>query len=202
MPKPKQLAASQANPERTDSTFESTSYLRGLFNEFQHQVLRYRELTGELLGLEARIELCEKMLCLTRDHLALAISQTQDAMPRDWSSVLKSARFVGVRLADACAACLQEQNRMTPEELLDRLNKGLFRFRTNSPLREIHAALLRFPDIKRSGRMYLWIGSPMEKQIPMRLRGVRRIIPIEAVKTGASAPTNSQPEETVGEKGR
>jgi hypothetical protein len=150
------------------STTEATSFLRGLFQEFLAQTERYGKLTGDLLSLEARIELAEKMLCLTRDHLAMTIKNTDSALPNDWDSVLKSVRFVGIRLGDACIALLQERNRMTQEEILRGLNAGMFRFRTNSPLREIHAALLRHPSVKKEGRIWIWTGS--NEQMPLRLR--------------------------------
>ena len=130
-------------------------------------------LTGELLGMEARIELSEKTLCLTRDHFKMMITKTQDAMPNDWSEALMSVRYVGIRLADACAKSLQQHTKMTPDELLRDLNNGMFRFRTNSPLREIHAALLRHPHVKRTASGYTWTAPPTEKQLPMRLRVVK-----------------------------
>src|SRR5262249_1895110 len=64
---------------------------------------------------------------------------------------------------------LREHKRLTREELLEELNHGMFRFRTSSPLREIHAALLRHPHVKKTGHTYIW-NAPPEKQIPMRLR--------------------------------
>jgi len=77
-------------------------------------------------------------------------------------------RFVGVRLVDACHALLQERNKMTTAELLKELNAGMYRFRTNSPLREIHAALLKQRRAKKVGDQWIWVGGG--EQIPMRLR--------------------------------
>jgi hypothetical protein len=166
------------NPQETvqETTHESTSYLKGLFTELHEQMHKYNALTGGLLSLEARIELAEKTLCLTRDHFAMTVARTQDALPNDWSKVLNGVRFVGIRLADACAKALQERGKMTPEQLLRELNNGMFRFRTNSPLREIHAALMRHPHVRKSGGNYVWVAPPTEKQLPMRLRVVEREI--------------------------
>jgi hypothetical protein len=161
-------------PKTAVATYESTSYLQGLFAEFKEQTQKYNDLTGQLLRLEARIELTEKTLCLTRDHFKMTIARTQDAVPNDWDKVLNSVRFVGVRLADACAQSLQAHKKMTPEQLLRDLNDGMFRFRTNSPHREIHAALLRHPYVKRTAAAYVWVAPPEETQLPMRLRVVRR----------------------------
>jgi hypothetical protein len=165
---------------------EANAYLDGLFQEFHRQEQQYLQLTAALHSLEARIELAEKTLSLTRDHLAMTISQTDSATPRDWSRTFKGVRFVGVRLADACMALLQERKKMTPEELLLALNEGMFRFRTNSPQREIHAAMLRQNFAKKQGEQWVWIGKTGQ-QISMRLRL-------------AAKPTNgSIPQETSAE---
>jgi hypothetical protein len=193
MPKPDQTTtkklpeSSSLNTHKEENaqepTHESTAFLSGLFNELHQQMHKYNSLTGNLLSLEARIELAEKTLCLTRDHFAMTVARTQDALRKDWSTVLKSVRFVGVRLADACAKALQENTKMTPEQLLRELNDGMFRFRTNSPLREIHAALMRHPHVKKSGGSYVWVAPPMEEQLPMRLRVMEReIVRVDPVK--------------------
>src|ERR1700730_17706677 len=89
-----------------NSTTEATAFLTGLHKEFEQQVRHYHDLTASLLEIEARIELAEKQLCLTRDHLAMAVSRTEAATPRDWARTLESVRFVGWRLADACVEIL------------------------------------------------------------------------------------------------
>ena len=166
-------SAPKSNPKaltRQVHTHESTAYLQGLFNAFQEHVAEYNAMTAHLLEMEARIELAEKTLSLTRDHLNMTINQTEGAAPHEWDKVLNSVRFVGVRLADACMALLQEstQKKLTPDELLNQLNHGMFRFRTNSPLREIHAALLKQSSVKRSGSHWVWTGKA--EQLPLRLR--------------------------------
>jgi hypothetical protein len=165
------IADTRSSPDG-QSALEATSFLRGLFTEFQQQKERYANMTAGLLSLEARIELAEKTLCLTRDHLAMSIEKTDSAIPNDWAKVLNSVRFVGMRLADACMALLKEQGKMAPKEILSALNSGMFRFRTNSPLREIHAALLRQNSAKRVGSAWVWTGT--REQIPMRFRVLKR----------------------------
>ena len=177
-------------PKATITT-EATSYLAGLFKEFRNQTSNYHSLTKELLSLEGRIELAEKMLCLTRDHLAMAIERSDSATPNDWDTVLKSVRFVGVRLADACQVVLQERKRLTPEGILSELNHGMYRFRTSSPLREIHAALLRQNFARREGKNYLWIGRP-EHQVSLRLRVMKNAVVSEAPVTRNSAAVKLQ----------
>ncbi len=202
MPKPenakKSKDAKNMNPAegeipRDHRTHESTAFLRGLFSELREQQAKYCDLTGQLLGLEARIELSEKTLCLTRDHFAMTVAKTEDALPNDWSKVLQSVRYVGVRLADACVKSLEEHKKMTPEQLLRDLNDGMFRFRTNSPLREIHGALLRNPNVKRSSGSYVWIAPPEAKQLPMRMRVVQR----ELVPSAATTPGEGKTKEVA-----
>jgi hypothetical protein len=172
MPKENTPARKESAPHHHISV-EANAYLDGLFQELRRQKAQYLELTQALHSIEARIELAEKTLSLTRDHLSMTISQTDHATPRDWSQVFQDIRFVGVRLADACMALLQEQKKMTPEELLGALNEGMFRFRTNSPQREIHAAMLRQSFAKKSGEQWVWIGKTGQ-QISMRLRSAAK----------------------------
>jgi len=176
MPRTKAASRKPAHRRKHHVSLESTAYLKGLFDDFNRQVNLYKELTTKLLGLEARIELAEKTLCLTRDHVSIAIEttegRTESTLP-DWDEVSRTVRFVGMRLADACVALLEEHKKLTPQQLLDDLNEGTFRFRTNFPLREIHAALLRHPHVERQGQHLIWTG-PKEQQMTMRLRVAER----------------------------
>ncbi|MGA7851086.1 MAG: hypothetical protein WCA13_18445 [Terriglobales bacterium] len=149
--------------------------MNGLFKDFTEQFERYQGLNRHIMELEARLELAEKTLCLTRDHLAMALKSTEGSENRLQEFLKQSAkvRFVGMRLTDACTAVLQEHRKLTPAKLLDAVNEGTFRFRTNAPLREIHAALLRHPHINREGDYYVWT-APKEEQIPMQLRIPRK----------------------------
>ena len=100
-------------------------------------------------------------------------------------TVFNKIRFVGVRLADACQALLQEKKKLTPEQLLSALNDGMYRFRTNSPLREIHAALLKQTWADKVGAAYVWKGGT-EQQMPLRMRVVNttEVIDQEPIKEG------------------
>jgi hypothetical protein len=150
-----------------DHTIEATYFLGGLFSEFRIQVKRYKALTAELMQLLARIEITEKTLCVIRDHLAMTVESTDTAMPHDWKPILDSVSFVGVRLVDACSTLLQARKRLTQKEIINELNNGMFRFRTNSPIREIHAALLRHPTVTRDGDCWVWTGEdPAEQPRP------------------------------------
>lgn len=142
----------------TSTSTEALGYVGGLYAEFVDQVVRYNKLTGELLGLQARVDLQEKNLVVTRDHLALAIEKSEEQMPPAWEKQIEFARFVGMRLADACLLLLKERKRVTHNDMLSTLNRGMFRFRTNAPLREIHGALLRQPYVKRTSDGWVWNG--------------------------------------------
>jgi hypothetical protein len=188
MDKPKQLEKrAEKKPEKINYTMEATAFLRGLFQEFQEQIKKYQTLTAQLLSMEAQIELVEKMLCLTRDHFAMTIDKTESALPNEWDKVFHKVRFVGVRLADACKVLLQEKKKLTTEQFLTGLNEGMFRFRTNSPLREIHAALLRQSFAKKAaGGVYVWLGDA-EQQMPLRMRALKtRIIDQAPLKEGTT----------------
>jgi hypothetical protein len=139
---------------------KTPTYLAGLFQELRQQADKYAALTGQYLNLEARVELAEKTLCLTRDHLVMEIEKSDSTTPHDWVTTLNDFRFAGVRLVDACMVLLQENKRMTPQEMLVGLNRGMFRFRTSSPLREIHAALLRQNFAKKEDQVWVWIETP------------------------------------------
>jgi len=181
-------------PKKMNYTTEATAFLGGLFGEFKEQTQKYHHLTAHLLSLEAQIELAEKTLCLMRDHLAMTINTTEGAVPNNWEKELHKVRFVGVRLADACRALLQEKKRLTPNQLLDGLNDGMFRFRTNSPLREIHAALLRQSFAEKRGEAYVWVGKP-EQQMPLRMRVVTTSQVIDQTPVKESATDSAQRKE-------
>ena len=172
----------------TAFTLEATSWLEGLGVEFQEQVKRHTVLTKQLLQLEARIAMSEKALCAMRDQLQLGIAESDTALPMDWQPTIQSVKFVGVRLVDACLTLLQERKKLTPEELVLGLNAGMFRFRTNSPLREIHAALLRQAMAKKVGGAWVWDGG--RKIISMR-SDVRKpmIQPVEDSSDAGTAVT-------------
>jgi hypothetical protein len=146
-------------------TTEAFSYMSGIEKEYEEQLSRYHTLTGDLHALQARVELVEKNLCVTRDHLAMAIEKSEEDVPKEWRTRLARARFVGMRLADACLWLLKRHKRMTYVEILNFLNVGMFRFRTNAPAREIHGALLRQPYVKRTGDTWVWTG-PDESAAP------------------------------------
>jgi hypothetical protein len=151
-------------PETT--TLESSAYLEGLFDDFEQQMNRYKSLTAHLMGLEARLDLAEKTLSLTRDHLKIALQDTEGSKNYHARFLLESAkvRFIGTRLSDACEQVMAQHKKMTTEKLLDAINEGTFRFRTKSPLREIHAALMKHPHIRRVGNYYIWAG-PKEDRL-------------------------------------
>ena len=175
----------------TDSvSLESAAYLDGLFQDFNQQVARYHGLAAHLMGIEARLELAEKTLILTRDHMEMALRNTEEDQCdrlRAWKSQSAKVRFVGMRLIDACTTVLREQKKMTPHKLLDAINGGAFRFRTNAPLREIHAALLRHPHVERDGDFYVW-NAPKEEQ--MKLPKASAKSAIEGEITTAEAKPN------------
>jgi hypothetical protein len=65
----------------------------------------------------------------------------------------------------------------------------MYRFRTNSPLREIHASLIKQPSVERNGKYYVWKGTT-EQQMPLRLRIVKKApisdIPADIAEVGGT----------------
>ena len=143
-------------PKEYEASIEATYFLAGLMGEFTRQCAHYKQLTGQMAALGARLDLAEKTVSLTRDHLKAMIEQTDTVTPTDWDTVFQTVRFVGLRLVDACVALLKEHKRMSSKDLVQALNHGMFRFRTNAPLRETHAALLRHPSIRKEGDDWIW----------------------------------------------
>jgi hypothetical protein len=151
------------------TTLEANAYLDGMFTDFQSEIGRYQEFTQHLMHLKARLGLCEKRIALTRDELNLTLNTAEggpdQARLAQFRQLSEKVQFVGMRLVDACTIVLKKHGRLTPEKLLDAINEGMFGFNTNSPLREIHAALLRQPNVERRGNCYIWTG-PKEEQAP------------------------------------
>jgi hypothetical protein len=169
MPK-EPAAAAEPTLKRHTVTNESVSFIRGLYGEYEDQLKRYVGQIALLFEIEARVVVIEKNLCVTRDHLKIAIRNTDERLPKEWCEKLRIARFVGVRLADACVSLLREKKKMTHDELVDALNHGMYRFRTAAPAREIHAALLRQThNVRRTETGWEWIGAEAaQKTLPLR----------------------------------
>jgi hypothetical protein len=177
----------KATPKRerptqsASTTYETDSYLEGVYSALHENFQTYHGLIKQELMLQARLELAEKTVCLHRDHLVLSVAQAECATaPSKWQPLLNMIRFVGVRLVDACMTILQEKKKLTPEQLLVELNNGMYRFRTSAPLREIHAALMRESRVKKTDDCYVWVGGG--EQISLRLRPAP-VHPLPAVGT-------------------
>ena len=97
MPRNKSKSETQPLP-----THESVSYLGGLHQVYQREIRNYLDLVGQLMAVQAQVELSEKTLILTRDHFAMAIQRSDGITPKDWTKTLARARFVGARLSEAC----------------------------------------------------------------------------------------------------
>ncbi len=147
---------------------ERRSFVNGLFKELSEQLLHYHDVLGEMFELQARVEVNERSLKATRDHLLAVLSEAGEETPENWDKVLHQVRFLGMRLADACLEVLKERGNLTVDELRDELDHGMFRFRTPSPLREMNAALLRHPNIRREDDRYVY--EPPE----VKLKAVRK----------------------------
>ena len=131
-------------PPRPAPSLERQEFVEGLFEELHQQLHQHKQRVAEVSRLRGRIEVGERALIAAREHLLAVLESTADEhVPDGWPEVLAEVRFVGVRLGVACADLLEEHGPLTTEELHAHLNSGQFRFRSSTPLREIHGALIR-----------------------------------------------------------
>ncbi|MPZ22762.1 MAG: hypothetical protein GEU28_04310 [Dehalococcoidia bacterium] len=130
---------------------ERIAFVQGLLDELQGQTAKHIERVMELAHLQAQLEIGERNLIATRDYLNSVLSQTKETVPHGWQALIRSLRFLGARLGDACVQVLREsEGPLEVAQIEGALNAGQYRFRTGTPRREIHAALLRQPRVKRT----------------------------------------------------
>lgn len=131
---------------------ERRGYVNGLLDELFKQTQKHVERVEKLASLQAQIELGERNLIATRDYLQSLLSQPQDELvPNGWEALIRSLRFLGARIGDAVMDVLREHSHPVDlAEIEEELNGGQFRFRTGTPRREIHAALIRQPHARRT----------------------------------------------------
>lgn len=139
-------------------TLERRAFIDGLFDELNEQTQRYSSLIHQFFQLEARVQVNERTMKATRDHLLAALNEVGEEVPANWEQVLSRVRFLGLRLADACMEVLRDRGTITMDDLREELDNGMFRFNTPTPMREINAALLRQAHVRRDGD--LWIYEP------------------------------------------
>lgn len=140
-------------------SLEEMSYISGLYNEFLFEKAHYHELVSQLMEAQGRVELAEGRLRLTRDHMIHRIGRSPLLAPKEWREQFLDVQFVGVRAGDACLMVLSEKGNASTEELVEALNNGGFRFRSNAPAREVHAAMIRQPNVRKEGEQWVYTGS-------------------------------------------
>lgn len=153
---PEQHFLSNTTPDVMLHTMERDAFVQGLFNELNDQIKRYKGIVHQLSELKARVMIVERNLRLTREHLRMVLGQTEEEVPTDWEKKLDTVKFVGTRLGDACVEIMRTHKKLPMNEIVKALNNGQFRFRTSTPLREINAALLRQPYVKREGEYWVY----------------------------------------------
>ena len=121
--------------DQLDPSLEEVAYVQGVYKAFRKQVNEYAVLIEQLLELQGKVVLAEKQVKVARDHLCMVIERTGGVAPKDWDTTLASVRFVNMRLAEACLALLEENRVMTTKQLIRALDHGMYRWRTNTPIR-------------------------------------------------------------------
>lgn len=144
-------------------TLERQNYLEGLQIELANQFGRYNELLIEYSRLLGQLEVAERGVVLSRDHLLASIDcrdmENGDVCPQCMPELVGSIRFTGTRVAEAALTVLRENGTLDSDEMVAALNAGGFRFRTPTPMRELHAALLQQRRlVKRVGDQWTYIG--------------------------------------------
>ena len=138
-------------------SIERVGYVEGLLQELDSQTKHHIQLVQQLAEWQARTDISERNLRLTRDHLLSTLESTKEDVPSNWREATSRVRFVGVRLGDAAMEVLKSHTHpLTVEEVEASLNEGQFRFRTGHPKREIHAALLRQRAAQRNAEDDTW----------------------------------------------
>lgn len=157
-------AARAAKLARRLISAERIGFVDGLLGELRELAHEHVARVQELAELEARIEIGERNLIATRDYINSVLSSSDEALPEGWLELIRSLEFLGMRLGDAAVEVLRRNSdAMSAGEIEAALNNGQFRFRTGSPRREIHAALLRQPKVDRVGDKWLYV-SDEEKE--------------------------------------
>lgn len=150
------------NAKLPSHSLEEVAYLRGLYEEFLSEKLHYHQLVEQLMQAQGRVELAEGRLRLTRDHMLNRIGRSPLLAPKEWREQFLDVQFVGVRAGDACRLALIEKGPLTTEELVEALNHGGYKFRSNAPAREVHAALIRQNDAKKEDDRWVYTGEKDE----------------------------------------
>lgn len=162
---------------------ERVGFVGGLFNALQDLLHTHTHIVLELGEIQGRFDISERNLRATRDHLLATVESSGEHVPKDWRKVIDQVRFLGARLGDAAIEVLKnEDDPCTLSEIHDVLNNGGFHFRTGTPLREIHAALIRQPGAKRDPETDTW-----RYELPQPMREVRRTPKMEVQKPARSA---------------
>ena len=151
-----ETVANSPQAAKPTPSLEEVAFFQGLYQEFLSEKHRYHQLVGALMEAQGRVQLAEGRLRLTRDHMINRFKRAPLLAPKGWEKEFLDVRFVGVRAAEACLAVLAEEGHASTNQLVDTLNHGGFRFRSNAPAREVHAALIRQADAKKEGEEWVY----------------------------------------------
>ena len=126
--------------------------------ELRERAERHAAAAAGAALLERRIARGERRLAAAGEHLLAVLEADGIDAPAGWRDALLRARMAGASAGKACAIMLQEHGPLTTAGLKTMLERAGFRFRGATPLREIHAALIRNSRVRRDGDR--WSGLP------------------------------------------
>jgi hypothetical protein len=90
------------------------------------------------------------------EHLAHPDPLSEGVIPLELSHVLETVQYLGFSLKAACRWVLEGFGAASAEEIADRLEEGGFQFKSDVPVREVHAALLKQPWAKKNQETGMW----------------------------------------------
>ena len=123
--------------------------------ELRERAERHAAAVAEAERLERGVAQGERRLAAAGKHLLSALEAEGIDAPAGWRDALLRARMAGASAGEACAILLEEHGPATTAGLKTMLERSGFRFRSATPLREIHAALIRNARVRRDGA--LWV---------------------------------------------
>src|SRR3989338_9885296 len=88
---------------------ERMGWVRGIRGQLDELMITQSHLVSTLAEVSARIDLNERNIESTRDYIYTLLNNDPDELvPPDMKELLRSCRFIGVRIGTACIQALSE----------------------------------------------------------------------------------------------
>jgi hypothetical protein len=135
--------------------------LRELAEAVAEEKLAWDRARIELERARSQYEFAERRLVLAKERFYLELRahpepQSEGLLPRDLDEVISSVQYMGDSIKSACKWVLGAWMAASSEEIADRLEEGGFQFKSDVPVREVHAALMKQPWAKKNQATGMW----------------------------------------------